>query len=114
MRALGATLFADSLHGRSRSPARPSDDAAVRCDFCESPTARWRYPAHQGNGWKACHACHAAIMADDREALRERVLLVSVNTTFPYRHARRLRRRARELNENFWSNRAGVAEPLHA
>ncbi len=53
-------------------------------------------------------------MADDREALRERVLLVSVNTTFPYRHARKLRRRARELNESFWSDRAGVAEPLHA
>ena len=113
MRGLGAALFADSVHTWGRSSPRPSEDAAVRCDFCESRTARWRYPAHQGPGWKACEGCHTAIVADDREALRKRVL-VSAPTAFPYRHAPRLRRRARELSENFWRNRAGGAEPLHA
>jgi hypothetical protein len=114
MRELGAALFADSVHRWGRSSPRPSEHTAVRCDFCESPTAQWRYPVHQGHGWKACQGCHTAIVADDREALRKRVLLVSGPTAFPYRYAPRLRHRARELSENFWGNRAGVAEPLHA
>ena len=114
MRGLGAALFADSDQHWGQSSPRPSETTAVRCDFCESLTAQWRYPAHQGPGWKACQGCHTAIVADDREALRKRVLLVSAPRAFPYRYAPRLRRRSRELSESFWSNRTGVAEPLHA
>jgi hypothetical protein len=114
MRGLGATLFADSIHRRGHGSRRPSGDAADRCDFCESPTARWRHPTRQGQGWKACDACHAAIVADDREALNERASLGSTSTTFPHRHAPNPRDRTPTPSEDFWSNRAGVAEPLHA
>jgi hypothetical protein len=113
MRGLGAALFADSVHRRGRSSSRPADETADRCDFCESATARWRYPTHEGPTWKACDDCHRAIMADDREALSKRATSGSAPTTFPYRHPPRPRDRASAPSDDFWSNR-GVAEPLHA
>jgi hypothetical protein len=113
MRGLGAALFAGSVHGRGQRSQRPSD-GANRCDFCEARSALWHYPTRQGRGWKACGECHAAIVAGDREALSERVSLGSAPTTFPYRRAPSLRTRARERSEDFWTSRAGTAEPLHA
>lgn len=113
MRGLGAALFADSIHRRGQSSHWPPGDATDRCDFCESTAARWRHPTRQGQGWKACDACHAAIVADDRDALSQRVSLGSA-TTFPYRHGPAPRNGARGLSDDFWSNRSGIAEPLHA
>src|SRR5438094_90552 len=60
------------LAALSRSAYGP----AVTCEFCRSPRARWRYPASRD--WLACDECHAAIQADDREALLGRVMLAPV------------------------------------
>ena len=51
---------------------------AVPCDFCRSPRFRWRYPG-ASRGWLACDRCHAAIQAEDREALLGRVVLFMVS-----------------------------------
>jgi hypothetical protein len=78
-------------------------------DFCRSPRARWRYPAASRH-WLACEKCHAAIQADDREALLDRVMLAPVPRSLSDRYAPRFRDQARELHEQFWSMRPGPAE----
>lgn len=81
----------------------------VTCDFCHSPRGRWRYPS-TSRDWLACDKCHAAIQADDREALLGRVMLAPVPRTLPDRYAPRFRARARELHEQFWLARPGPPE----
>jgi anti-anti-sigma factor len=81
---------------------------AVSCDFCRSPRFRWRYPG-ASRGWLACDRCHAAIQAEDREALLGRVVLALVPRSLSDRYAPR-RNQARELHEQFWSTRSGPAE----
>jgi anti-anti-sigma factor len=81
---------------------------AVPCDFCHSPRVRWRHPA-ASRGWLACDRCHAAIQAEDREALLGRVVLALVPRSLSDRYAPR-RNQARELHEQFWSTRSGPAE----
>ena len=81
---------------------------AVPCDFCRSPRFRWRYPG-ASRGWLACDWCHAAIQAEDREALLGRVVLALVPRSPSDRYAPR-RNQARELHEQFWSTRTGPAE----
>ena len=58
----------------------------------------------------ACDKCHAAIQADDREALLGRVMLAPVPRTLSDRYAPQFRERARELHEQFWSMERGPAE----
>jgi hypothetical protein len=82
---------------------------AVTCDFCRSPRVRWRYPA-ASRDWLACDKCHAAIQADDREVLLDRVMLAPVPRSLPDRYAPRFRAQARELHQQFWSTRPGPAE----
>jgi hypothetical protein len=73
--------------------------------------AKWRYPARERD-WRACEKCRAAIEADDRKALLERVLLRPVPRTVPDRHADRFREQATRLHEEFWLTREGNPEPL--
>ena len=80
----------------------------MTCEFCRSPRARWRYPAGSRD-WLACDKCHAAIQAEDREALLGRVVLALVPRSLSDRYAPR-RNQARELHEQFWSTRSGPAE----
>ena len=81
----------------------------MTCEFCRSPRARWRYPAGSRD-WLACDKCHAAIQADDREALLGRVMLTPVPRTVSDRYAPRFQKQARELHEQFWSTLPGPAE----
>jgi len=81
----------------------------VTCEFCRSPRARWRYPA-DSQDWLACDKCHAAIQADDREALLGRVTLAPVPRTLSDRYAPHFRVQARKLHERFWSPNPGRAE----
>jgi hypothetical protein len=76
-----------------------------RCDFCGSRIVRWVYPARRD--WQACAKCHAAIQADDREALLDRASQIPVPRTVPERYARHYLDRARRLHEEFWETRAG-------
>jgi hypothetical protein len=55
----------------------------------------WRYRTGSKD-WLACDKCHAAIQADDREALLDRVMLAPVPRTLPDRYAPRFRAQARE------------------
>jgi anti-anti-sigma factor len=82
---------------------------AVTCEFCRSPRARWRYPA-ASRDWLACDKCHAAIQADDREALLGRVMSAPIPRSLSDRYAPRFRNQARDLHEQFWSTRPGPAE----
>jgi hypothetical protein len=70
---------------------------------------RWVYPAKRD--WFACDKCHAAIEADDRQALLERVMWQPIPRTLNDRHADRFRTRPRELPEQFWETRSGAPEP---
>jgi hypothetical protein len=81
-----------------------------RCDFCGSRAVRWVYPA--GRDWIACGKCHAAILADDREALLDRASLIPVPRTVSDRYARHYLDRARRLHEEFWEARAGPPRPF--
>jgi hypothetical protein len=81
----------------------------MACDFCHTPRSRWRYRAGSSD-WLACDKCHAAIEADDREALLDRVMLAPVPRTLPDRYAPRFRAQARELHERFWAAKRGRAE----
>jgi hypothetical protein len=83
----------------------------VRCDFCRNPLARWRYRAGDGD-WQACERCHAAIEADDRETLLNRVMAQPVPRTVPERYSARFQERARALHDRFWTARPGPAEPF--
>jgi hypothetical protein len=72
---------------------------------------RWVYPAERD--WLACDRCHAAIQADDRQALLERVMLQPIPRTLSDRHANRFRARAKQLHDEFWQSRAaGHPEPV--
>jgi hypothetical protein len=70
---------------------------------------KWRYPAERD--WLACPKCHAAIEADDREALLDRASLIPVPRTLPDRYAPNILERARRLHIEFWETRAGPAQP---
>jgi hypothetical protein len=80
-----------------------------RCDFCGSQVVRWVYPAERE--WWSCDKCHAAIEADDREALLDRASLIPVPRTVKERYARHYLERARGLHEQFWETRAGPPRP---
>jgi hypothetical protein len=80
-----------------------------RCDFCGGRAVKWVYPAQRD--WLACSKCHAAIQADDRAALLDRVALIPVPQTVPERYARQYLDRARRLHEEFWETRAGPPRP---
>jgi hypothetical protein len=56
-----------------------------RCDFCGSRVVKWVYPADRD--WLACEKCHAAIQADDREALLDRASQIPVPRPLPERYA---------------------------
>jgi hypothetical protein len=47
---------------------------------------RWLHPTDERE-WQACDKCHAAIEADDREALLDRAALIPVPRTVPERYA---------------------------
>jgi hypothetical protein len=83
----------------------------MRCDFCGSPTAAWRYRSRERD-WLACEKCRTPIEADDRQALLERVLLMPVPRTVPDRYADRFREQAKRLHEEFWLTRRGAPERL--
>jgi hypothetical protein len=61
--------------------------------------------------WLACAKCHAAIEADDREALLDRASLIPVPRTVPERFAPKFLERARRLHLEFWETRSGPARP---
>jgi hypothetical protein len=81
----------------------------ARCDFCGSRLVRWIHPAERE--WAACDRCHAAIAADDREALLDRASLIPVPRTLPDRYAPQHLERARRLHVEFWTTRAGPSRP---
>jgi hypothetical protein len=64
---------------------------------------RWIHPAERD--WSACEKCHAAIQADDREALLDRASLIPVPRTVPDRYAPRFLAQARRLHFEFWETR---------
>jgi hypothetical protein len=80
-----------------------------RCDFCGSRMVRWIHPAERE--WAACDRCHAAIAADDREALLDRASLIPVPRTLPDRYAPKFLEHARRLHVEFWETRAGPPRP---
>jgi hypothetical protein len=55
--------------------------------------------------------CHAAIEADDREALLDSASLIPVPRTVPERFAPKFLERARRLHVEFWESRSGPARP---
>jgi hypothetical protein len=77
----------------------------MRCDFCGSRIVKWVHPA--GRDWLACNKCHAAIQADDREALLDRASLFPVPRTLPERYSDKFLERARRLHVEFWETRSG-------
>jgi hypothetical protein len=81
----------------------------MRCDFCGSRVVKWIHPA--ARDWLACPKCHAAIEAEDREALLDRANLIPVPRTLPDRYAPRVLERARHLHHEFWQSRSGPARP---
>ncbi len=83
----------------------------MRCDFCGSRMVNWRYPA-QGRDWLACPKCRAAIEADDRKRLLERVEMKPIPQALDDRFADKFRERAKRLHEDFWETRSGPAEPV--
>ena len=54
---------------------------------------------------------HAAIEADDREALLDRASLIPVPRTVPDRYAPQFLERARRLHLEFWETRSGPPRP---
>jgi hypothetical protein len=70
---------------------------------------RWTHPAERDG--LACEKCHAAIEADDREALLARVSLMPVPATLSERYAPRFLENARRRHEEFWETRSGPARP---
>ena len=94
------------------------------CDFCSSPAPAWRYPAdsfHDSFGsrsvedWMACEACHALIVAGDRDGLARRCLTspgLQVAVSFLGR-ARALGY-CRDLHDRFWKARRGEAYQIAA
>ena len=80
-----------------------------RCDFCGSRMVRWTYPADRD--WLACDKCHAAIEAEDREALLDRASLIPVPRTVSDRYAPQFLERARRLHFEFWETRSGPPRP---
>jgi hypothetical protein len=80
----------------------------MRCDFCGSRVVKWRYPAECE--WLVCGKCHAAIEADDREALLDRASLIPVPRTVSDRYAPQFLARARRLHVEFWQTRTGPAK----
>jgi hypothetical protein len=70
-----------------------------RCDFCRSLTVRWIHPAECD--WLACDKCHAAIQADDRQALLDRASQIPVLRTVPDRYAGKFLERAPRLHVDF-------------
>jgi hypothetical protein len=70
---------------------------------------KWVHPADRD--WLACKKCHAAILADDREALLDRASLLPVPRTVPERYAPKFLERARRLHLEFWETRAGPPRP---
>jgi hypothetical protein len=70
---------------------------------------KWVQPAERD--WVACEKCHAAIEADDREALLDRASLIPVPRTVPERYSDKFLDRARRLHVEFWETRSGPARP---
>ena len=70
---------------------------------------RWVHPAERD--WLACDKCHAAIEADDREALLERLSLMPIPATVAERYAPRFLENARRLHYEFWATRSGPPRP---
>jgi hypothetical protein len=81
----------------------------LRCDFCGGRAVKWVYPAQRD--WHACVKCHAAIQADDREALLDRASLIPVPRTVPDRYAHHHLDQARRLHDDFWAKRGGSPRP---
>ncbi len=64
--------------------AEAKEDQLMICDFCSSIAPAWCYPAESFfdmhgsksvEDWMACEACHALIVAGDRNGLARRSLL---------------------------------------
>jgi hypothetical protein len=83
----------------------------LRCEFCGSRMVRWIYETADRD-WPACDRCHAAIEADDREALLDRANQIPVPRTLPERYSDKFLERARGLHVGFWETRWG--EPRRA
>jgi hypothetical protein len=104
-----ANRTADNTPRNGQIARREGTGRWETADFCHSPRDQWRYRAGSKD-WLACEKCHAAIQADDREALLDRVMLAPVPRTLPDRYAPRFRAQARQLHERFWSAKPGPAE----
>ena len=83
----------------------------MRRPFCASRMVKWRHRAAERD-WLACAKCHAAIEADDREALLDRANLIPVPRTLPDRYAPKFLERARRLHHECWQTRSGPGHPF--
>jgi hypothetical protein len=81
-----------------------------RCEFCGSRMVKWVYETADRE-WPCCAKCHAAIQADDREALLDRAAQLAVPRTISDRYARKFLERARRLHLDFWEARKGPPRP---
>jgi hypothetical protein len=81
-----------------------------RCEFCGSRMVRWIYETAE-RAWPACDKCHAAIEADDREALHDQASQIPVPRTISDRNATKFLQRARRLHLEFWETRSGPPRP---
>jgi hypothetical protein len=80
------------------------------CDFCNAPNPVWRFSARpfvvdygtmssaSDADWAACDACRNMILADDRNGLVDRAMLIApVIPGLPESDARELRRWSQDL-----------------
>ena len=100
-----------------REAAIAAEDELMICDFCSAPNPAWRYPAvsffdlfgsRSVEDWMACDACHARIVAGDRDGLVARALKSpGVRAAMGVLGHALAIRYCRDLHERFWRARRG-------
>jgi hypothetical protein len=94
------------------------------CDFCSSIAPAWCYPAESFfdmhgsksvDDWVACEACHALIVAGDRDGLARRSLdAPMVALACVHIGKARTIQYCRDLHDRFWKARRGAAYHIAA
>ena len=94
------------------------------CDFCSSIAPAWCYPAESFfdmhgsksvEDWMACEACHALIVAGDRDALARRSLRAHcLRVAVAVLGRAETIRYCRDLHDRFWKARRGAAYHIAA
>ena len=104
--------------------AKAQEDQLMICDFCSSLAPAWCYPAESFfdihgsksvEDWMACEACHALIVAGDRDGLARRCLASpGLQVAVGFLGRAKAFRYCRDLHNRFWNARRGAAHHIAA